>query len=1006
MSNHQLLDGQPFVARTIHRLAVPVILAWLAITVIVTIGVPSLEQVEKEHSVSEAPKDAPSFKAMGRMVADFKQANSENVAMVVLEAQQSLGADARRYYDGLVRQLQDDPKHVQHIQDFWGDPLTAGAAQSGDGKAVYVQLDLAGHIGTSLAHDSTQAVRDIVGRMQPPPGVKAYVTGPAAISADMRSSGDSTVKRITTVSLVVIFVMLLLVYRSVFTVILLLVMVGIELTVARGFVAFLGHHGIIGLTTFVVNMLASIGIAAGTDYGIFFIGRYQEARQAGEDKETAFYTTYRGVAKVVLASGSTIAGALFCLSFTRLPSFQTMGVPCAVGIFVAVAVALTLVPAVIAVGSRVGLFDPKRMIRVRGWRRVGTAIVRWPAPILAATLAVTLIGLLTLPSYKPSYNDQQFIPKNIPANQGYEAAGRHFSQSRMMTPELLLVEADHDLRNPADFLVLNKLAKAVLAVPGISSVQAITRPTGSPIPHTSIPFMLSMQNAGMLQNMGFQKDRMNDLLKQADDMAQTIKTMQHMYGLMQQLNKTTHHMVGQTHDIQGVVDDLRGHVSDFEDFWRPIRSYFYWEKHCFDIPICFSLRSIFDTLDGVDEVSDKMEDLVKDMDQLDLLMPEMLAQLPPMIATMQSMRTMMLTMHSTMSGIFGQMDDQSTNATAMGKAFDTAKDDDSFYLAPEVFKNKDFQRVLKVFVSPDGKTARTLISQSGDPATPEGIARVDPIKSAAEEALKATPLEDAKIYLTGTAAMTKDVVDGSKYDLLIAGVAALCLIFIIMLMMTRSLIAALVIVGTVALSLGASFGLAVLVWQYLLGTQIHYVVLVMSVIVLLAVGSDYNLLLVSRMKEEIAAGINTGIIRATAGTGKVVTNAGLVFAFTMASMAVSDLRIIAQLGTTIGLGLLFDTLVVRAFMTPSIAALLGRWFWWPQRVRPRPASSLLRSVGPRPLVRALLLGEPESGGATVQNGQHAAGNSGRENGGRIDTGRDGDDGRGSVYVGHGHRGPS
>ncbi len=148
----------------------------------------------------------------------------------------------------------------------------------------------------------------------------------------------------------------------------------------------------------------------------------------------------------------------------------------------------------------------------------------------------------------------------------------------------------------------------------------------------------------------------------------------------------------------------------------------------------------------------------------------------------------------------------------------------------------------------------------------------------------------------------------------------------------------------------------------------------MSVIVLLAVGSDYNLLLVSRMKEEIGAGINTGIIRAMGGTGKVVTNAGLVFAFTMASMAVSDLRTIAQMGTTIGLGLLFDTLVVRAFMTPSIAALLGRWFWWPQRVRPRPASSLLRSVGPRPLVRALLLREQaENDGPAAPNGHHAAG---------------------------------
>jgi RND superfamily putative drug exporter len=946
----------PFAARTIHRFSVPIILGWVLLILILGAAVPSLEQVEKEHTVSLSPPDAPSFKAANRVVEDFKEATSGSVAMIVLEGQQPLGDEAHHYYDHLIRQLQADPKHVQHIQNFWGDPLTAGAAESADGKAVYVQLDLAGELGQTLGNESTEAVRNVVARTPPPPGINVYVTGPAAIAADMGHSGDRTVITITVVSLAVIFTTLLLVYRSVVTVIVLLLMVGIELQVARGAVAFLGHHQLLGgLTTYVVNLLTSLAIAAGTDYGIFFFGRYQEARQAGEDRITAFYTTYHGVARVVLASGLTIAGALFCLSFTRLSAFQAIGLPCAVGMVVAVAVALTLVPAVIALGSRFGLFEPKRTVRGHGWRRIGTAIVRWPGPILAATLAVALIGLLALPGYRPNYDDQQYIPKDIPGNLGYSAAQRHFPQARMMTPEILLIEADHDMRNPADMLVLNKLAKGVFAVPGISSVQAITRPTGEPIQHTSIPFMMSMGQASQLQNMQFQKARMNDMLKQADDLATTISLMQRMYALMQQLTATTHHMVGETHEVVAITEELRDHIADFEDFWRPIRSYFYWEKHCYDIPICWSLRSIFDSIDGVDEVSDKLQDLVKDLDQLDLLMPQLLTQFPPMIATMQSTRTMMLTMHSTMSGIFSQMEDNSDNATAMGKAFDAAKNDDSFYLPAEVLKNKDVQRILKVFVSPDGKATRMLISQRGDPATVEGVSRVDAIKTAAEEALKGTPLEDAKIYLTGTAAMVKDIIDGSKYDLLIAAVAALCLIFIIMLIMTRSFIAALVIVGTVALSLGASFGLSVLVWQYLLGIQIHWVVLAMSVIVLLAVGSDYNLLLVSRMKEEIAAGINTGIIRAMAGTGKVVTNAGLVFAFTMMSMVVSDLRIVGQLGTTIGLGLLFDTLVVRAFMTPSIAALLGRWFWWPQQVRPRPASALLRPAGPRPVVRSLLM---------------------------------------------------
>ena len=297
---------------------------------------------------------------------------------------------------------------------------------------------------------------------------------------------------------------------------------------------------------------------------------------------------------------------------------------------------------------------------------------------------------------------------------------------------------------------------------------------------------------------------------------------------------------------------------------------------------------------------------------------------------------MLLTTYSTMSGIIEQMEELGGDAAAMGQDFDAAQNDDSFYLPRGVFDNPDFQRVMKLFLSPDGKAARFIITHRGDPATVEGIARIDAIKTAAEESLKGTPLANAKIYVAGTAAIFKDLREGSNYDLLIAGTASLCIIFIIMLIITRSLIAALVIVGTVALSLGASFGLSVLLWQHILGFNLNWLVLVMAVIILLAVGSDYNLLLVARFKEEIGAGLKTGIIRAMGGTGKVVTAAGLVFAFTMASMVVSDLRVVGQVGTTIGLGLLFDTLVVRSFMMPSIAAMLGRWFWWPLNVRPRP----------------------------------------------------------------------
>jgi putative drug exporter of the RND superfamily len=659
-----------------------------------------------------------------------------------------------------------------------------------------------------------------------------------------------------------------------------------------------------------------------------------------------------------MGSGLTIAGAMYCLSFTRLPYFQTLGVPCAVGMLVAVFAALTLGPAVLTVGSRFGLFDPKRKMRTRGWRRVGTAIVRWPGPILAVSIAIALIGLLALPGYKTNYDNRKYLPSYTKANIGYDAAERHFSNARM-NPELLMIETDHDLRNPAGMLVLDRIARRVFHVPGVARVQAITRPLGTPIEHTSIPFQISMQNTTQVENQQYMHQRMADMLKQADAMQDSIDTMQRMYNITAQMAAVTHHMDGLTHEMLDVTAQLRDHIADFDDFFRPLRSYFWWEKHCFDIPACWAIRSIFDALDGLDQIVEKFAYLTDDISQLDALLPQMLAQMPPMIATMTTMKQMMLTMHSSMSSLYDQMDVMSQNSTAMGQAFDAAKNDDSFYIPPEVFDNPDFKRGLKMFVSADGHAARFIISHDGDPATPEGISHVEPIKNAAKEAIKGTPLEGAKIWLGGTAAVYKDMRDGSKYDLMIAGISAACLILIIMLIVTRSLVAAVTIVGTVLISLGASFGLSVLVWQDIIGFELHWMVLAMSVILLLAVGSDYNLLLVSRFKEEIHAGIKTGIIRSMAGTGAVVTSAGLVFAATMSSFVFSPLIVMGQVGTTIGLGLLFDTLIVRSFMMPSVAALMGRWFWWPTRVRTRPASRMLRPYGSRSAVRAFMLPKEE-----------------------------------------------
>ncbi|KUI28965.1 hypothetical protein AU196_14805 [Mycobacterium sp. IS-1742] len=942
---------RPLLPRMIRTLAVPIILGWIAIIAVLNVIVPQLEEVGQMRAVSMSPHDAPAMISMQRVGEVFEEGDSDSNVMIVLEGQEPLGDEAHAFYDQMIDRLEADTKHVQSVQDFWSDPMTASGSQSNDGKAAYVQVKLAGNQGEALANESVEAVQSIVGSLEPPPGVKAFVTGPAALAADQHIAGDRSMRLIEAVTFTVIIVMLLLVYRSIVTVILMLITVVLSLAAARGVVSFLGYHEIIGLSTFATNLLVTLAIAAATDYAIFLIGRYQEARGLGEDKETAFYTMFHGTAHVVVGSGLTIAGATFCLSFTRLPYFQTLGVPLAIGMVVVVLTSLTLGSAVITVASKFGLLEPKRAMRVRGWRKIGAATVRWPGPILIATIALSLIGLLTLPGYRTNYNDRNYLPADLPANEGYAAADRHFSNARM-NPELLMVESDHDLRNSADFLVINKISKAIFGVEGISRVQSITRPDGKPISNTSIPFLIGMQGTQQKLTEKYNEDLTAQMLKQAEDMQTTIDNMETMQGITVQMADVTHSMVAKMKDMTVDVAELRDHIANFDDFFRPIRNYFYWEPHCYNIPVCFAMRSVFDTLDGINVMTDDIRAIIPDMERLDALMPQMVALMPKMIQTMKTMKVMMLNMYSTQKGMQDQAAEMQGDTTVMGEAFDASMNDDSFYLPPEVFDNADFKRGMEQFISPDGKSVRFIISHDGDPLTPEGIAKIDKIETAAKEAIKGTPLEGSTIYLGGSAAMFKDMNDGNTYDLLIAAIASLALIFIIMLIITRSVVASAVIVGTVVLSLGASFGLSVLIWQHIIGIELHWMVMAMSVIILLAVGADYNLLLVSRLKEEIHAGLRTGIIRAMGGSGSVVTAAGLVFAFTMISMAVSELTVIAQVGTTIGLGLLFDTLVIRAFMTPSIAALLGKWFWWPQQVRNTPVPSPWPSPGSGPPPRA------------------------------------------------------
>jgi RND superfamily putative drug exporter len=923
--------------------AIPIIVFWGILAVSTNSFMPQVERVAEELAGPVVPHYAPSQRALLAIGAKFHESNSTSLAMVVLEANRPLADADHQYYDDLMNRLKQDPKHVQYVMDLWGKPITAAGAQSLDGKCTYVLLRLAGDIGQMQANRSVAAVRDIVAKDTPPPGLRVYVSGAAPLASDTVAIADSSLNDITIVTIFLIIGMLLLVYRSVANLLVPLYGVLFEMLVAKGVIATLGHLGYIELSSFAVNVVVALTLGAGTDYGIFLMGRYHEARQAGEGREEAFYTAYKSVTPVILGSGLTIAGACYCLTFARLNYFHTMGPAVAIAMLFTITAALTLGPAFLTVGSLFGLFDPKSKAKAQLYRRIGASVIRWPVPILAASTAAVALGAIFVPTYRQNYDDRQYQPHSGPANQGFAAADRHFPKSKLFS-EMLMVETDHDMRNSADFISLDRVAKALIRLPGVAMVQSITRPLGRPLEHATLPYLFTAQGSGSGQQLPFNQQQNANTDKQAQITTHTAAVLRKEIVFFQNMSDELHNTVLTVEDLQRVTDEMNDEISNLDDFFRPLKSYFYWDKHCFDTPICWAFRSLWDTLDHVDHLAVGINDAKTSLEAIDRILPQIITQLKLTADDSEALAALLVNAYGSSSLQSTQTGQTFFDQVNVGLDFDRSRSDDFFYIPREGFDNEDVKTGMTLLMSPDGQATRFIVTHEGGANGPEGVQHVEQFPTAITTALKETSLAGAKVYIGGSGSTNKDIKEYAASDLLIVAIAAFVLIFLIMLFLTRSLMAALVIPGTVAFSYAGAFGLSVLFWQHLIGLPLYWLILPLTFIILVAVGSDYNLLLIIRVKEELHAGLHTGLIRALGSTGGVVTSAGLVFAFTMLAMLTSDLRAIGQLGSTVCIGLLLDTLIVRSFVVPCILRILGPWFWWPTLVRSRRTTSTPTSL--------------------------------------------------------------
>jgi RND superfamily putative drug exporter len=941
VSNERPKDAEqvnrPRVAKLLRVLAIPIIVFWVLVGVATNVLVPSLDATTSANAGPLVGRDAPSSQAAILTGNEFKESNYTSVAVVLLQTEgRKLGDEDHRYDNELVRRLLQDTKHVQSVQDLWGKPVTMSGSQSADAEATTVTVRPTGDMGSATANDSIDAIRKIVEKLPKPNGLDAYVTGPAPLAADTLKASNNSLVKLTIVTIILIIIMLLIAYRSITRAVIPLFGILLILAAARGIVSFLVVHHVIGISAFASSMLVSLVLGATTDYAIFFIGRYQEARQSGEDRESAYYTSVANVPHVILGSGLAISGATLCLSLTHLDYFRTLGPPCAVSMVVAVVAALTLGPALLTVGSKIGWLQPRKPRANPVWRKVGTMMARWPAPMIAVAALIVPLCISGLAAYKVSYNDRDFAPASIESSTGYAAADKHFPRS-WLSNDVVYLQSDHDMRNTTDMISMDRIAKSIIRVPGIALVQSVTRPNGRPIEHASLPYAMGAMGTKIGENIGFLRDRVADIDTLADHVTSVIESTERLEDITRQLSVGTHISRESAERLKAISEDARDKLADYDDVFRPMRSYFYWERHCFDIPICWALRSLMESVDSVDELTDELGNEVHGLVIIDSVTPQIIDQIHAVATNLKSIQSLTLTLQSTLHALIPQLDVFIHPLVDMAQAFDNAKNDDFFFLPPDALTTPDFKVGMNFFMTPDGKGARIVIYHTGEAQSPEGIDQIKAVSAAAQESIKGTSLSNTKLYVAGASSNYRDVQDYSNNDIIIMMLAPFALVFLIVLLITRALVGAIVVLITVILSFAGAYGLSVFIWEILLHTQLHWLTLPIAFIVLVAVGCDYNLLLLSRYRQEIGAGIKTGLIRTMGSSGGVAITAGFVFAITMLALLSSDVVNIGQAGSTICIGLMFDMMIVRLFLVMPFARLLGPWFWWPQRIRIRPA---------------------------------------------------------------------
>ena len=913
---------------------------------------PSLSQVGSADETSFLPKSAESLAARNVVAEAFPNDSAPSTALVVFSRSGGLTDADRAAIEGMRAWFEGTghPDAILRYVTAEHSPSLATMFRSSDGVVELARVDLDSPSFLPRTNAAIDAIRtQFAAPGVLPSGLVAQVSGQAGIGRDYLQAIRDGTDRTTLVTIVLVIVVLLLIYRAPLAALVPLATIGCAFLVSRGLLGFLAQGGW-KLSSVLDSFIVVLVFGVGTDYSIFLVSRFRE-ELGRNDHEAAVRLTVSRIGAVIAASAATVIVGLSSMIAASFGMIQTTGPALAVTIFITVLAGLSLTPSLLAIFGR-NLFWPLHE-RTRNadsdekgfWAALARRITNRPGLLAGLVLLILAVPLLALPQLKENFNVLEELPGGAESRVGFQTLSRHLAEGQLMPLNVLVQVPGGNLSSSAALARIGQMEAQIAALPDVQSVSSIVDPKGEGKvsdllrPAIQLPAIAA----------GFAKPPSADINVQLSDasLAGVDSTISYVGGL----EKAYPRVAGAA--LDGVSADLATLQKGIVDGRKRAL-------------VANQLGTVGDQLKAAALASTGSSGsnaaVAAQLSEFGTYLAELGAAVPALATTdaykaaetaiPQVAATRDASAFLTLVSAVGQMQawcqaqptpfyfvpasipptaDQlaatKASADARGRLPEELDQVAAAFGPGDLYAPPD---LVTAFESSAGDVARLYVTTITNPYDTKAFDTVRALRTlVAGQAAGFGP--GATTYVGGPTAEFADVQSTISADFLRVAVITIVGILLVLIVLLRALTAPVYLVLTVLLSYAASLSLSAFILQNVFGQAgLNYFIPLMVFVLLVALGSDYNIFLMSRVREESATRpLRQGIRAASARTGTVITSAGLILAGTFGALISSPLQLLFQVGVTVGLGVLIDTFIVRSLLVPAITAFIGELAWWP-----------------------------------------------------------------------------